>query len=471
MRSFGFLLIIFFFQCKALSFNNPSDLNTNAFLETQLLRCMIEDRDCWEIPQDNQGVKQWTRLLGQAGGYETWSQSNIAERNGFVYSSGTTTGSLLNQPRVSPTTDYNDVFVAKYDRDGNINFIKQMGSTAISNTYAEVIHLDAFGDLYAVGSSNSPFNELPAVGAGSLLIKLNSSGNVIWTRIFPTGSETLGSGVTTDPEGNVYITGNTEESTINGETSGGGRKIFVFKYGRNGEFIWSRLIGGTNFEAYGQQIQYDPYSKNILVTGTVTGVGVFLGNTLPGGLTDSFILSLNTNNGAVKWVSYLGVSGGTVVTTLRALSVDKKGSVYLVGDVNGNIDNQTKDGATVQILVKYSVEGEKIWTRLLGGGGTSLTNGSQVFADNAFHIYVTGYTTGNVGGLTRIGVQDAYLSKYDHMGNLVWIRTSGSIGSTLYGRGISSDRYGTLYFSGATSGGFDDQTKQGTYDSFLIQYK
>ncbi|TGL48189.1 hypothetical protein EHQ59_15875 [Leptospira kemamanensis] len=468
MRSFLLLIILIVSQCKPLSFNNPSDGNTKAFLETQLLRCFLEDKECFEIPQDNQGNKQWTRLLGQTG-FDTYSLSNAAERNGFIYQLGTTTGSLLNQPKISPTTDnYVDIFVSQFDREGNVHRLKQMGSSVVSSTYAELIHIDAFGDLCIVGSSNGPFNELPASGGGSLVIKMHPSGIVFWTRIFPTGDETLGSGITSDNEGNVYITGNTETQVVNGETAGNTRNVIIFKYSRNGDLIWTRLIGQVGFTAYGHQIQFDPVSNHLFVTGIVGGSGSFLGTTLPGGVSDSFLFSLDTN-GVIKWSRYLGLTSAT--TTIVGMSLDKKGSVYLVGDTSGNLDGQSKDGNTVQALTKFSVSGEKIWTRLLNGGGTSNTNGIQVYADNAFHVYTTGYTTGNLNGNTLIGVQDAYLSKYDGNGNLIWTKTTGNSGSTLYGRGISADRYGTIYYSGFTNGSIDGQVKQGAIDSFLMKYQ
>lgn len=468
MRYILVIFILYLYQCNPLSLNNPSDGRAEAFKETQLIRCIFEQWECWEIPQNNEGIKQWTRLLGQTGGTNTYSQSAVAERNGFIYSLGTTDGSLMNQQKISPGPGYSDVFVTQYDRDGNVQRLKQMGSPAISSTYVEQIHIDVFGDLYVVGSSNGPFNELPTIGGGSLLIKVNPTGMVLWTRIFPTGDETLGSGVTSDNEGNVYITGNTETQVVNGETAGNSRNIIILKYNRNGDLVWTRLIGQVGFTAYGHQIQFDPVSHRILVTGTVGGSGSFLGTTLPGGISDSFLFSLDTN-GVMKWSQYLGISGAT--TTIKGMSVDKRGSVYLTGDTSGNLDDQTKDGNTVQVLVKFNVFGEKIWTRLLNGGGTSNTNGIQVYADNAFHIYTTGYTTGSLNGNTRIGVQDAYLSKYDGNGNLIWTRNTGSSGSTLYGRGISSDRFGTIYVSGFADGSIDNQTKLGTNDAFLIQYK
>ncbi|MCG6139838.1 SBBP repeat-containing protein [Leptospira mtsangambouensis] len=467
MRFFILLFLFLLCVCKPLPFNNPTDAKTDAFLETQLLRCILGEWDCYEIPQDNQGVREWTRFLGATGGVQTASQSVATDRSGNVYVAGTTTGSLAGQPKISPAT-YNDIFITKFDSNGNLLWVRQTGSTNIASTYVEVAHFDKWGDLYIVGSSGGPFNEYSGTGAGSLLLKVHPSGLVLWTKIFPTGSETLGSGVTTDSDGNVYITGNTEEQIINGETALGGRNTFIFKYNRNGDYIWTRLIDNGGVSSYGQQIQYDPYSQNILITGQVGGSGTFLGNPLPGGSMDSYLISLNTN-GNIQWVRLLGVSGGT--TSARAMSVDKKGSVYITGDANLAIDGQTKSGLIDQFLTRYNVFGERIWTRLLGGGGSSSTYSYGIYADNAFHIYTAGSTTGNLSGVNLIGTQDSYLTKYDGNGNLIWIRPSGSIGSIVYGRGISSDKYGTLYVTGSTDGSFDGQTKLGTSDAFIMKYR
>ncbi|TGL45223.1 hypothetical protein EHQ49_02755 [Leptospira perdikensis] len=467
MRNLLLIVILIVWQCKALPFNNPSDVHSDAFWEKELLRCFLGVIDCLETPQDNQGVKEWTRLLGQTGGVQTYSQSTATERTGYLYTVGTTSGALLGQTKVSSSTD---IFIAKYDQEGNAIWLKQMGSTGVASTYVELAHIDMFGNLYVVGTSGGPFNELTSTGAGSLLVKLNPSGVVLWTRILPTPSETLGSGVTTDGEGNVYITGNTEEQLINGEVAAGGRNTYLLKYNRNGDYIWTRLLDNGGPSSYGYQVQYDSYSRSILLVGQVAGTGTFLGNGIPGGLMDSYLISFNTN-GASQWVRFLGMPGGTTSTNIRALSVDKKGSIYVTGDTDTNLDGQTKSGATVQVLSKYNIVGDKLWTRLLGGGGASVTNGNQVFADNTFHIYTTGNTTGNLNGVTRIGTQDAYLTKYDSDGNLIWTRPSGSSGSTLYGRGISSDKYGTLFVSGSTNGSFDGRTIQGTYDAFLMKFK
>ncbi|WP_232369403.1 SBBP repeat-containing protein [Leptospira abararensis] len=466
IRFWLFFMILTAWQCKVLSLNNPADVRSEAFWETELLRCILGETDCFEIPQDNQGLKEWTRLLGQVGSVQTFSSTAATDRFGNTYISGTTIGSIGGQPKVSPGLN-NDLFVAKYDSNGNLLWVRQMGSTIASSSFVEQMHIDVFGDIYIVGSSAGPFNELSAVGAGSILIKLSSSGTVIWTRIFPTGSETLGYGVTSDGEGNVYITGNTEETNINGEVAAGGRNTILFKYNRFGDYVWTRLIDNGGASSYGQQVQYDPYSKNIFLVGQVGAAATFLGNTLPGGSTDSYLVSFHTS-GVAQWVRFLGVSGAS--TSIKSISVDKKGSIYVTGSTNSNLDGQIKAGTTVQVLVKYSVTGDKLWTRLLGAGGATDTTGNGIYADNASHVYIVGNTNGNLGGSTLNGLQDVYLSKYDAEGSLVWARMSGVSGSTTDGRGISSNKYGTLYITGSTDGSIDGQTKQGTFDAYIMKY-
>ncbi|WP_244932519.1 SBBP repeat-containing protein [Leptospira yanagawae] len=428
---------------------------------------MLNDWDCIEFPQDNQGIKQWSKTIGQSGTYQSYGNSVAVDRKGNVYMIGTTTGSVLDQFKISPA-NYGDIFLIKFQPDGQLVWAKQMGSTVVSSTYAEFIHIDSFGNLYIVGSSNSPFNELGAIGSGAILIKLNSDGNVIWTTMIPTADETLGYGVTSDRNGNVYITGNTEMQTLYGQTATGGRNTYIVKYDTNGNQLWTKLFDNTGIYSYGQSIQYEPTNQSLIVSGQLSGGDTFFSKTTPGDSTDSYILSFDLN-GNFQWVQFLGGIG--ISTQIRAMSLDKKGSIYVSGDTNGNLEGQTKEGSIVQFLTKISSTGDKIWTKLLGGGGSSSTYANANYADNTGHIYTFGGTNGNLPGVTQIGANDAHLTKYDANGNLIWIRLSGNSGINLTGRGLSSDRYGTLYATGFTSGGFDGESKFGSFDAFLIQYK
>lgn len=465
--SFILFVVILISNCHRLTFNNPADVYSKEFLETEFLKCILGDFYCIEFPQDNQGIKQWTKLVGASGSFSTYGNATAVDRVGNVYLLGTTTGAVLNQTKISPTL-YNDILLIKYDPNGNLLWSKQMGSPINSSTYAEQLFIDSFGFVYFVGAAAGPFNEYNGSGSGSIVVKLTDSGDVLWTKIVPTGGESLGYGITSDPSGNIYITGNTEETVLNGQTAAGGRNTFIFKYDQIGNLVWTKLYDDSGISTYGQSILYEPISQSLLVAGQTGGSGEVFGVVTPGDSTDSYLLSLNLN-GDFQWIQFLGGVG--ISTQTRGIGIDKKGSIYVTGDTNGNLDGITKDGTTVQYLTRYDTNGKKYWTRLLGGGGSALTYSYALYADNSFHIYTFGGSQGTVNGTNTVGNRDALLTKYDTDGNLIWTKLTGGTSLEVMGRGISSDRYGALYVSGYTSGSIDDQAKQGTYDAFLMKYQ
>lgn len=63
-----------------------------------------------------------------------------------------------------------------------------MGSTVVSSTYIELVHVDISGNVYIIGS------------------------------------------------------GNTEEQVLNGQSAAGGRNTFILKYNTSGDLIWPKQI-------------------------------------------------------------------------------------------------------------------------------------------------------------------------------------------------------------------------------------
>ncbi|WP_246051888.1 SBBP repeat-containing protein [Leptospira idonii] len=139
LRFYFFFLICFFLSnCQKIDFNNPSEHGTLSFWQTELVRCALKQGVCSDkiIYQDNQGIKVWIRLLGASGAITT-AKSSATDLNGNIYITGTTNGSLSGIPKIG---SYENFFISKFD----------------------------------------------------------SEGNLLWTRIYPTLSETLGAGITSD---------------------------------------------------------------------------------------------------------------------------------------------------------------------------------------------------------------------------------------------------------------------------------
>src|SRR5439155_6708452 len=62
----------------------------------------------------------------------------------------------------------------------------------------------------------------------------------------------------------------------------------------------------------------------------------------------------------------------------------------------------------------------------------------------------SGYTAGVLAGPTA-GYEDAFLAKYDDIGNLLWDRQFGTSGSDV-ATAVTADRFGNVYTAGGIGG-------------------
>jgi hypothetical protein len=68
------------------------------------------------------------------------------------------------------------------------------------------------------------------------------------------------------------------------------------------------------------------------------------------------------------------------------------------GYTEGNLDGQTKTGNADLFVTKYDLAGTKNWTTLVGGpGATAGIWGGGILTDSFNTVYAGGYTTGNAG--------------------------------------------------------------------------
>src|SRR5437016_5494557 len=63
------------------------------------------------------------------------------------------------------------------------------------------------------------------------------------------------------------------------------------------------------------------------------------------------------------------------------------------------------------------------WIRQLGTSGSDLSTG--VSADGLGNVYISGVTYGNLGGILN-GDRDAFVSKFNSSGSLLWTQQFGT---------------------------------------------
>jgi len=290
------------------------------------------------------------------------------------------------------------------------------------------------------------------------------------TKQLGTSSTDYGYSVTSDSSDNIYVTGYTFGG-LDGNTSSGGRDIFLVKYNSSGTKQWTKQLGSYNSKGYGSSnelgnVVTTDSSGNIYVTGWTDGD--LDGNT-SSGESDIFLVKYNPS-GTKQWTKQLGTSDdewGYDVTT------DSSGNIYVTGYTQGDLDGNTSSGSNDIFLVKYNSSGTKQWTKQLGT--SSSDSGSGVTTDSSGNIYVTGNTQGDLDGNTSSGGTDIFLVKYNSSGTKQWTKQLGSSSQILlspndYGYSVTSDSSGNIYVTGYTQGDLDGNTNSGGTDIFLVKY-
>ena len=104
------------------------------------------------------------------------------------------------------------------------------------------------------------------------------------------------------------------------------------------------------------------------------------------------------------------------------------------------------------------------WARQLGTSAGDYSLG--VAADPLGNVFITGGTCGSLGG-PNAGRSDAFVSKYDGAGSLLWTR---QLGTSSYdeGYGAALDPLGNVFFSGYTKGSLGGPNA-GDFDAFLVK--
>ena len=214
-----------------------------------------------------------------ATNYGATGNSIKVGNSGDVYVTGSYRGQLDFDPGVGSDSLINnelrsDAFVFKLDTSGAYQWVREFGNAMREDCYD--LSIDPQGDIYVTGSYSGTLDFDPGVGFSNLtaslfdstfhacfLLKLDESGNYIWSRsIGPTGStgdlwanSTFGSAVANDLAGNVYLTGvffgTSDLDPGPGSvlaTSNGNVDFFIEKLSSNGVLISAASFGGYSVD-------------------------------------------------------------------------------------------------------------------------------------------------------------------------------------------------------------------------------
>ena len=430
----------------------------------------------FSVPQSAQTIS-WAKQIG--GDILELGLSVAVDANGNVFTTGNFGGTVDFDP--GPDTfllsavGNQDVYIQKLNNAGDFIWAKQIGGADYD--YGEGICLDLSGNVFVTGSfeGTADFDPGPdsfileaTADQDMFVLKLDSSGNLLWAKDTDGNGLLANAGIATDDLGNVYTTGGFSD-TVDFKpgldslilTSAGSLDIFIQKHDANGNIIWVRQIGGSRHDS-GSALDVDAMG-NVCLTGSFQDT-VDFNPGMPdyqlvanGNWHDIFILKLD-QNGDFIWAKKMGspeIDGGGSIT------VDVFGNVYTTGNFSGTADfdpgsgvyELSSAGIRDVFIQKLTASGDFVWAARLGGN--SLDIGYSVAVDSAGYVYTTGSFQNTAdfdpGGatynLTSNGQRDVFIQKMTPSGTFIWAVQIGGLGLDA-GYSLTVDKTGSIYATG-----------------------
>ncbi len=328
-----------------------------------------------------------------------------------------------------------DVFISKFDNDGNFLWVKQLtGNSISSNMSSSAIVFGNEGNIYLCGrfvnsvdfDPGSAMAELAGSTQGdwdAFILKLDNDGNFIWVKHGAGANYDVPYALTLDTQENVYTTGyfdgtvdfdpNANETTL---TSIGGFDVFVQKLNGDGELLWAKNMGGISTEI-GNGIFVDSQGA-VYTTGYVSETADFdpsenSANIVSHGETDIFVSKLSADGNYVWAYTF----GGPESDIGRAIRVNESGTVFITGEnrtssyFNPNSSQITLGGyQTSAYCVSYNQE------NFIGVSEISEETDLAVFPNPAIDQLFIRCGNAVSRNITNITISD-------HTGKLVWQST------------------------------------------------
>jgi hypothetical protein len=204
------------------------------------------------------------------------------------------------------------------------------------------IAIDTSGNLYIAGGyygiANFGTSTLTPIGGRDVfVVKYDKNGNFIWVKSAGGLQDDRANGVTVDVNQNVFITGEFRDyaafgtDTINNNGGPAGRDIFVSMLRADGNWIWAKKAGSNNGGDRGNGITVNS-KGNLFVCGQITDTSNFGGNItlIPNDTIDAFVAAIDTL-GNWKWALS---GGGTIEDRGNGIACDDSCNVYTAGYYN-----------------------------------------------------------------------------------------------------------------------------------------
>lgn len=271
--------------------------------------------DIWLIKTDEHGEEQWNNTFG--GIHYEW---------GYCVQPTSDGGYILTGVFSNISADSSDLILIKTDENGEEEWTRYFGGNSF-DAGVYVIENDE-GDYIATGYTSTSASE-----CNVWLIKVNATGESLWSRSYGGTGRDEGRCVQQTEDGGYAIAGGTMSF------GGSDKDAWLIKTDENGDSLWSQVYGGSN-EDYAYIVRVEEAGGYFLAGYTIS---------YSAGNRDVWLLRTN-DVGDLLWTKSIGGSG---FETAYGAQGDENGGWIITGY---QTDAGMTDYALWLLRIEYSLK-------------------------------------------------------------------------------------------------------------------
>lgn len=404
---------------------------------------------------------EYTKFFGGSG-LDAFRDIIGCKDGGFV-AAGISASKDGDYKGVSGEWEMQHTSLVKYSSDGKVEWKYITGGNGQVN-FNDVIELKD-GTIVAAGQTAATSGDVVKTAStnSAFIVRLKADGTFMWKYVFPSDASSTGeyiSSLAATPDGGFVAGGKAiSESGFFTGTQKGGTKAFIFKFDKNGNIKWRKVLQGSKsniISALAVNSDGDIYATCV----TMSTDGDFSGIRFNKIRTENTVLLKLNKKGDLDWAEYLQGSGKSEFNTLAVTDdggcvVGGTFTIYKRADGIYTMNYGKRDG----YVLRYNSKGQVCWSRLIGGADDDSVLGIACIKGGFAVVGQSKSSTEDFQGYKVGGGSDGYILYLNDEGKTTaTVRLNGAQDDSAMDVAVLSD--GSVAIAGWTKS--DDQAFNGS---------
>jgi len=301
-----------------------------------------DNPDYWIIKLTSTGEKEWAKCYGGTDNEIALSVKQTSDEGYIV------TGWSISEDGDLPENCAHGYWILKLNSLGDTLWTKCIYVGLIDVVGAQSV-LQTFDGGYIVTGTVIPNNPNTNTGFDYSVIRLDSTGNVIWNKFYGGSSYDHAKMISQTADSNYIIVGYSDSN--DGDVSGnhGQRDCWILKIDTLGDIIWSGCVGGSSMD-YGRDLSITSDGGYVVAGSTLSKYIDYDHNNM----SEKYWIFKMNSSGNLEWQKCFGGSNGDYAHSIQQTNDGD----YIVAGKTLSVDGDVScnHGSHDIFIIKFSVE-------------------------------------------------------------------------------------------------------------------